>query len=212
VNDFTHVTYGYVGLKGEDGGFQKMSSRAGTVVLIDDVIDGVKDTILKRFAVDGKEADLDTAETLALGAVKFAFLKSDRTQDMTFDVEQSVDIQGDSGMYVLYTFVRTQSILRKAGERTLSKFTPTEASIEHPLVRTLLYFEDVVKKSADDLSVHHIAQYMLALSSEFNSWYAKDMVLDDSVSEEYKIAITKAVGVTLQNGLRILGIETVDKM
>jgi arginyl-tRNA synthetase len=102
--------------------------------------------------------------------------------------------------------------LRKAGERTLSKFTPTEASIEHPLVRTLLYFEDVVKKSADDLSVHHIAQYMLALSSEFNSWYAKDMVLDDSVSEEYKIAITKAVGVTLQNGLRILGIETVDKM
>jgi len=212
VNDFTHVTYGYVGLKGEDGGFQKMSSRAGTVVLIDDVIDGVRDTILKRFAVDGKEADLDTAETLALGAVKFAFLKSDRTQDMTFDVEQSVDIQGDSGMYVLYTFVRTQSILRKAGERTLSKFTPTEASIEHPLVRTLLYFEDVVKKSADDLSVHHIAQYMLVLSSEFNSWYAKDMVLDDSVSEEYKIAITKAVGVTLQNGLRILGIETVDKM
>jgi arginyl-tRNA synthetase len=212
VEDFTHVTYGYVGLKAADGGFQKMSSRAGTVVLIDDVIDGVKETILKRFVADGKEADEATAEKLALGAVKFAFLKSDRTQDMTFDAEQSVDVQGDSGMYVLYTFVRTQSILRKAGERSLTEFTPTEADAEHSLVRSLLYFQDVIKKSADDLSVHHIAQYLIELSSEFNSWYAKDMVLDDSVSEEYKIAITTAVGVTLQNGLRILGIETVDKM
>jgi arginyl-tRNA synthetase len=212
VADFTHVTYGYVGLKGEDGGFQKMSSREGTVVLIDDVIDGVKETILQRFAADKKPADTQAAETLAVGAVKFAFLKSDRTQDITFDLEQSVDIHGDSGMYVLYTFVRTQSILRKAGERTLSEFVPTEGSVEHSLVRSLLYFEDVIKKSADDLSVHHIAQYLLELSSEFNSWYAKDMVLDDSVSEEYKLAITTAVGVTLQNGLRILGMETVDKM
>jgi len=212
VEDFTHVTYGYVGLKGDDGSFQKMSSRTGTVVLIDDVIDGVKGTILQRFVADEKEADEELAEKLALGAVKFAFLKSDRTQDMTFDVEQSVDIQGDSGMYVLYTYVRTQSILRKAGECILSEFMPTEASVEHSLVRSLLYFEDVIKKSTDDLSVHHIAQYLLELSSEFNSWYAKDTVLDDSVSEEYKIAITTAVGVTLQNGLRILGIETVDKM
>jgi len=212
IEDFTHVSYGYVGLKGEDGGFKRMSSRAGTVVLIDDVIDGVKETILQRFASDEKETNEETAETLALGAVKFAFLKSDRTQDMTFDVEQSVDIQGDSGMYVLYTFVRTQSILRKAGARTQAELTPTEGKIEHSLVRNLLYFEDVIKKSADDLSVHHIAQYLLELSSEFNSWYAKDVVLDGSVSEEYKLAITKAVGITLQNGLRILGIQTVDKM
>ena len=212
IEDFTHVSYGYVGLKGEDGGFKRMSSRAGTVVLIDDVIDGVKETILQRFASDEKETNEETAETLALGAVKFAFLKSDRTQDMTFDVEQSVDIQGDSGMYVLYTFVRTQSILRKAGARTQAELTPTEGKIEHSLVRNLLYFEDVIKKSADDLSVHHIAQYLLELSSEFNSWYAQDVVLDGSVSEEYKLAITKAVGITLQNGLRILGIQTVDKM
>jgi arginyl-tRNA synthetase len=212
VADFTHVTYGYVGLKGADGGFQKMSSRAGTVVLIDDVIDGVKENILERFAADEKEQNEETAEILALGAVKFAFLKSDRTQDMTFDPEQSVDVQGDSGMYVLYTYVRTQSILRKAGDRTLATFTPTEANAEYPLVRTLLYFEDVVAKAASDLSVHHIAQYLLELSSEFNSWYAKDVVLDGSTSEEYKLALTKAVGITLQNGLRILGIETVDKM
>lgn len=212
VQDFTHVSYGYVTLKNQEQGAHKMSSRTGTVVLADDVIDGVKETILKQFELHDKKADEQTAEKLAVGAVKFAFLKSDRSQDMTFDVTQSVDVHGDSGMYVLYAFVRTQSILKKAGKQSLIEFTPTELNTEYSLVRSLVYFEDVVKKSVDDLSVHHIAQYLLELSSEFNSWYAKDTVLDGSVSEEYKLAITAAVGITLQNGLHILGIETVDKI
>lgn len=212
VEDFSHVTYGYVGLKGEDGGFQKMSSRAGTVVLIDDVIDGVKATIEERFKDDDKEHQAEVSEKLALGAVKFAFLKSDRNQDITFDVEQSVDVAGDSGMYVLYTFVRTQSILRKAGERDIYSLSPSDLGETGELLRSLLYFEDIMKKSVDDLSVHHIAQYMLEISAQFNRWYAKETVLDGSESEDYKLALTKAVGITLQNGLKILGIETVDQI
>ena len=212
VSDFTHIAYGYVGLKGEDGTFQKMSSRAGTVVLIDDVIDGVKATIEERFSESEKTPEPGVAETLALGAVKFAFLKSDSKQDITFDVEQSVDVAGDSGMYVLYTYVRTQSILRKASNQELEAATVTSQGEAAELVRCLLYFEDVVKKSVDDLSVHHIAQYLLELSSEFNSWYAKETVLDGSQEEAYKLAITKATGITLQNGLRILGIDTVEKI
>ena len=212
VADFSHVTYGAVGLKSAEKGTFKMSSRAGTVVLIDDVIDGVKNTILQRFIDDGKEPNKEVAETLALGAVKFAFLKSDRNQDMAFDVEQSVDVAGDSGMYVLYTFVRTQSILRKAGEYVTPTNPVAELGDAAELVRSLLYFEDVVKKSVDDLSVHHIAQYALAVSAEFNRWYAKETVLDGSKTEPFKVALTKAVGITLENSLAILGIETVDQI
>jgi len=212
VADFSHVTYGAVGLKSAEKGTFKMSSRAGTVVLIDDVIDGVKNTILQRFIDDGKEPNKEVAETLALGAVKFAFLKSDRNQDMAFDVEQSVDVAGDSGMYVLYTFVRTQSILRKAGEYVTPTNPVAELGDAAELVRSLLYFEDVVKKSVDDLSVHHIAQYALAVSAEFNRWYAKETVLDGSKTEPFKVALTKAVGITLENSLVILGIETVDQI
>jgi len=212
VEDFKHVTYGYVGLKAADGSFQKMSSRAGTVVLIDDVIDGVKNTIMQRFTDDEKEADSQTAEKLALGAVKFAFLKSDRTQEVTFDVAQSVDVQGDSGMYVLYTYVRTQSILRKAGERSLADLGVADSGEATELVRSLLYFEEVIQKSVDDLSVHHVAQYLLEVSAQFNRWYAKETVLDGGETEEYKLAITKAVGIVLQNGLQILGIQTVDQI
>jgi len=223
-----------VGLKDETGAFQKMSSRAGTVVLIDDVIDVVKATIKARFETEGKH-DADTqeklAEKLALAAVKFAFLKSDRNQSLSFDVEQSVDIHGDSGMYVMYAYVRTQSILRKAGATPQEYFhfssrsapeklgraagqpdTATTLGLEATLVRTLLYYPEVIKKAVVDLSVHHVAQYLLELSSEFNSWYAQEIILDGSEREAYKLAVVDAVAVTLKNGLALLGIETVDEI
>jgi len=216
LNEFNHVTYGYVGLKDEAGDFQKMSSRAGTVVLIDDVIDKVKLVIKMRFATEGKHDEAmseQLGEKLALAAVKFAFLKSDRDQSLSFDVEQSVDIHGDSGMYVMYSFVRTQSILRKTGLNQAGQFDPTvELGDEAVLVRTLLYFEDVVMKAVNDLSVHHVAQYLLELSSEFNSWYARETILDGGDREAYKLALVAAVGVTLQNGLNLLGIETIDQI
>lgn len=214
LNDFTHVTYGYVGLRDESGAFKKMSSRAGTVVLIDDVIDTVKETIKTRLQADAKH-DIETqeklAERLALAAVKFAFLKSDRTQEMSFDVEQSVDIHGDSGMYVLYSYVRTQSILRKANVGGAIIF-PESLGEEADLVRSLIYFNDVVKKAIDDLSVHHVAQYLLEVAGEFNRWYAKEIILDGGANEAYKLTIVQAVAVVIKNSLELLGIETVDEL
>ena len=216
ISDFTHIAYGYVGLKNEDGSFKKMSSRAGTVVMVDDVIDGVKTTIKKRFDEDDRhteEVKEDLAEKLALAAVKFAFLKSDSNMDLSFDIEQSVDVHGDSGMYVMYSYVRTQSILRKAGaEGAGQSTTPSQIGSEAELLRTLLYFEDVVSKSVADLSVHHISQYLLELSSEFNTWYAKETILDGSEYQSYKLSLVRAVGVTMKNALAIVGIETVDEI
>ncbi len=215
VEDFAHVPYGYVGLKDEAGGFKKMSSREGTALFIDDLIDEVKGMVLDRYEKEDRHTTENReviAEQLALAAVKFAFLKSDRMQGITFDVEQSVDVQGDSGMYVMYTYVRTQSILRKAGEAKGEFVAPGELGSEAKLVRTLLYFEDIIEKSVGDLSVHHVAQYLLELCSEFNSWYAKETILDGTGHEAYKLSLVEAVGVTIQNGLALLGIETVDEM
>ncbi|MCA9360819.1 arginine--tRNA ligase [Candidatus Nomurabacteria bacterium] len=216
VADFTHVTYGYVGLRDESGAYKKMSSREGTVVLADDVLDKVKATVKARFDEEGKHDESkreELAEKLALAAVKFAFLKSDSTQDVSFDVNQSVDVQGDSGMYVMYTYVRTRSILKKAGAPGNSQ-PAVEVSLgeEASLVRTLLYFEDVVAKSVDDLSVHHVSQYLLQLCSEFNSWYAKESILDGSSREAYKLTVVEAVSITIRNGLALLGIETIKEM
>ena len=215
MRDFTHVAYGYVGLKAEGGGFKKMSSRAGTVVLIDDVINEVKDKILERLNEDrAGQTDENTkniSEKMALAAVKFSILKSDRTQNLTFDAEQSIETTGDSGIYVLYTYVRIQAILRKA-QSIPSVSDHIISGLEIDVVKQIAHFPYVVNRAKEDLSAHHIAQYMLELCSAFNSWYGKETVLDGSEREGYKLAVTKAAGTVINNGLSILGIDTVKEI
>ena len=83
---------------------------------------------------------------------------------------------------------------------------------EEFLIRILLFFPGVIMRSQEDLSVHHIAKYLLEISSAFNSWYGKETVIDGSEKEDYKLAITKAVGVVLKNGLEILGIDVIEEI
>jgi arginyl-tRNA synthetase len=212
VEDFTHIPYGYVGLKGADGKFQKMSSRSGTAVFIDDLLEQIKTTV--RDKTTENSHDEDTVEKLALAAVKFAFLKSDSHLDMLFDINQSVDVHGDSGLYVMYTYVRAQSILRKSEFGKIGVRVNSEISIEaeRDLVRLFQYYEDVVSKSAEELSVHHVTQYLLELSSEFNSWYAKETIVDGSDRESYRMAIVLATSQIIEHGFSLLGTEVVDKM
>jgi len=215
VSDFLHIPYGYMGLKGDDGAFLKMSSRKGTVVLIDDVIDTVHDVLknstLASHDISDEEGEV-RAETLALAAVKFSILKVERTQDMTFDVERSVEIKGDSGIYVMYTYVRTQSILRKARALGKNTYEALPVATGNELMRTLLFFPDVVLRAREDFSAHHIAQYLLELSGAFNRWYAEESILDGSDTEKHKLAVVSAVGVVLKEGCALLGIPMVDEM
>lgn len=215
--DLTHVSYGYVGLKDEDGGFKKMSSRAGTVVLIDDVLDTVRDALIARMEGEGREGDLllraEKAEILARAAVKFSFLKPDRTQDLNFDVENSIETKGDSGIYVMYAYVRTQSILRKAQAlgRPVGGIVASD-DVGQEVAQLLLFFPHVVVHAMDDLSVHHVAQYLLEVCSAFNHWYSTETILDDGLDEAYKLAIVAAVGTVLKNGLTLMGITTIEEM
>lgn len=215
VSDFTHVSYGYVGLKDQDGGFKKMSSRDGTVVLIDDVINVVKDKISERLSTkqtsQANKNINDLSEKMALAAVKFSLLKSNRTQDITFDAEQSIETTGDSGVYILYTYVRTQSILRKMQHVGIVSDN-INTGLEVDVVKQLIHFPTAIDRAREDLSAHHVAQYLLELCSAFNSWYGKETVLDGSEREGYKLAVTKSVGIVIKNGLAILGIATVEEI
>ena len=202
IEEFEHAQYGYVGLK-ENDSFTKMSSREGNVVLIDQLIDVVKEKIGKEFK-DSKDT-----EKLALAAIKFSFLKATRTQGLTFDIDQSVEITGDSGIYILYTYARIQSLLRKG---KVGKKKNMEIGNEKELLKKFIYFGDSITKSKNDLSAHHIAHYLIELCSEFNSWYAKETIIDGTENEKYKLAIAQATGVIIKNGLDLLGIETVDQI
>lgn len=211
LSDFTHVSYGYVGLKTNEG-FKKMSSREGTVVLIDDIIDLAKSKILERLTKEADAKDKDIlSEKLALAAVKFSLLKVERIQDVAFDVERSVDIQGDTGIYLLYTYARINSILRKASSQGFL-IKPKSTKIAKEIVKTLAMFDSVIARSVESYSVHHISQFLLQLCSDFNSWYNKEIILDNSNNQPHKLAVAKSVSQVLKNGLALLGIDVVERM
>lgn len=214
LSDFIHIPYGYMGLKDEEGNFKKMSSRSGTVLLIDDLIDTVKENIDKvigdRLQVIG---DTNLKEKVAMAAVKFSILKVEKNMNMAFDINESINLTGDSGVYLLYTVARIKSILREGKNRGIKiEGASITGEIAPNVIRKIHGYKIILNNSRTHLSVHPIAHYLLELASLFNSWYAEVKILDDSESMPEKLAILDVVMQTMEHGLNILGIQTVEKM
>ncbi|MDH5442225.1 MAG: arginine--tRNA ligase [Candidatus Nomurabacteria bacterium] len=205
-SDFIHIPYGWMSLKGQG----KMSSREGTVVYIDDMIDEAKAKVMER--LENKDDAL--AEMVALGAVKFFILKVGRNQDTAFDVDESISIEGDSGPYLQYTYARCRSMLEKAHNLEIEPLSSIPDKWEITDVERLLYrFPEIIEKSLVDYAPHHVAQYLIDIAHAFNSFYGNTKIVDaDDVTSPYKLAITSAVSQVIKNGLEILGIESPERM
>lgn len=205
----------------------KISSRSGGVPLASDILDTVKSEALKRMKNAGGEPDIETAEKIAIGAIKYAIARVGMGKNIVFDLEKSLSFEGDSGPYLQYTYARCHSVLNKADERGeglffkefFTKFTSKKSlhGENRPFlpsgVEKLLYrFPEVVARAAREYEPHYVATYLTELASAFNSWYAKEQILDGTDVQNYKLAITEAVANTIKNGLWVLGIEAPEKM
>ena len=212
ISDFTHIAYGYVGVKGEDGEFKKMSSRDGTSLLIDELIDKVKIKIAEELSNNSKESALSDGdlEKLAMAAIKFSILKINRNQDIAFDISSSIAISGDSGIYILYTITRINSLLQKAKESGIV-YKAAEQPNGAELVKSLYRYPEVLNFAKSELSLNPIAQYAMEVTTLFNSWYASESILTGG-DVQHKIAIVSATKLVLENALTILGIDTVESM
>ncbi|MBI3366331.1 arginine--tRNA ligase [Candidatus Roizmanbacteria bacterium] len=197
-----HLMYEWVNLKGG-----KMSSREGNVIEADWLIDEAKKKIIGLF----KCSD-DIAETLAIAAVKYSFLKNGVLNQIAFDFDESISIEGNSGPYLLYTYVRAQSILRK-GNVENNVIMKAMNKDEKKILQLIYRFSSVVEKSAINFSPNYIATYLFELAQQFNLFYQKHPVLKaDEETKNFRLFLTKAVGNVLKKGLDLLGIKTVEKM
>jgi arginyl-tRNA synthetase len=188
----------------------KISSRSGNVPLAEDILDTVKKRALERMVENDREADDRVAERVATAAVKYAIARVGMGKNITFDLEESLSFEGNSGPYLQYTHARAQSILRKAESRKASDERGGLAVTE---VERLLYrFPHVIERAVSEYEPHHVANYLSELASAYNSWYAAEQVLDGGEAEGYKLALNKAVATTLKNGLWLLGIEAPENM
>ncbi|HEU0085705.1 MAG TPA: arginine--tRNA ligase [Candidatus Paceibacterota bacterium] len=195
-----HVAHGLYKFK--EG---KMSTRKGNVIWLEDVLDEAK----KRAGKINEE----TAEVVGIGAIKFNDLRSESRKDIIFNWGDILNLDGDSGPYVQYSYVRTKAIENKAKELGIEKSIaqPTEEIFE---IEKLLYrFPEVVSRARETYAPHVIAQYLLEVAHEFSSFYGNTQVLkEEDPFSPYKLAVVEATGIVIKKGLWILGIQTPEKM
>ncbi len=198
-----HLGFGLVHLK-----TGRMSSRTGEIVDAFSLVDLTQAEIKKQY-----KTDVSLAEAIALAAIKYSFLKSDAYKNIVFDWEKSIAKEGDSGPYLLYTYVRTQSILGKAPKFTLPTTVSNLNPEEKNILRSIYQFPEVIERAAKHYSPHLITTYLFQLAQSFNFFYQKHPVLKaNKETKELRLALTYAVGKILEEGLYLLGIETVKKM
>ncbi|MBP9690981.1 arginine--tRNA ligase [Candidatus Woesebacteria bacterium] len=202
-----HLVYGWVHLKGG-----KMSSRKGNVVEGEWVLDEAKKAIITEY-----KSDKQVAEKLAIAAIKFSFLKNGLQGDVNFDLTEAITLQGNSGPYIVYTYVRCKSILSKM-EHTITpdhdRGSITMNAEELSLLRTFSKYPEVVKEAAVGFAPNYITTYLYDLSQKYNLFYQKHQILKEENEDikSLRLKLTEKTSEILKHGLNLLGIETVEKM
>jgi arginyl-tRNA synthetase len=213
-----HVSHGMLRLP--EG---KMSSRTGKVITAISLLDIIKQTITEKMKDrDMKESEkIETAEKIAVGALKYSILKQVTGKDIIFDFDKSISFEGDSGPYLQYSYARAKSILRKAKSegvtfrvKSLKVYKVESKEAEINLLEKLLYrFPEVVERAGEEYSPHYIASYLIEISSAFNSFYGNNKIVDKTdLDSPYKVALTLAFSEVLKKGLNLLGILAPEKM
>jgi arginyl-tRNA synthetase len=204
----SHFTFGHVKLK--EG---KMSSRTGDVISANWLIDEA----IKRVRAQFNDMDPLTSEKVGIAAVKYSMLKFSIPSDIHFSFEESITLEGNSGPYLQYAYVRTQSVLQKLGD--ISQESKSELlnsnfqlqNEETDLLRFLSQYPYHVEKAATEFAPNLLCNYLFELAQKFNLFYQKCKIIGDT-NESFRLELTRGVGAVLQNGLHLLGIETVEKM
>lgn len=193
----------------------KMASRTGNVIAGRDFIDDTIVSVLGKMA-ERKMSDEEKkiiAEEISVAAIKFSILKQTTNKDIVYDKNKALSFEGDSGPYVQYSFVRAGSVLRKGEEGGLvinENFSTIEKpdNSESVLKRLIERFPSIVARAQEEYAPHHVAQYLLALSGAFNSFYANSPI----AGSQSRHALTKAFQYTVHNGLWLLGIKAPKEM
>jgi len=205
-----HITHGI--LRTPEG---KMSSRTGNVLGGGTIVTDAENRARNKIRETNR--DLDNPDQLAtdeaVAAIKYAILKQVPGKDVTFDIEQSLSLEGDSGPYLQYTHTRCVSILEQAEQKGLEpdvSYIPDEL---YEIERILYRFPEVVAVSFDEMAPQQLVGFITHVASQFNTLYGTETLVDEKdVYSPYKLAITEAVRIVIKNGLSVLGIRAPEKM
>jgi arginyl-tRNA synthetase len=212
---FVHVAHGLLRWKGG-----KFSTRKGDTIHLSDVIDQAMDRarelanvskISKEMTKDEKE---EMVKKVAIGAIKFNDLAQDPKKDIIFDWDKVMNLSGDSGPYLQYTYARCLSVLDKTKIKETKNIINIPAKInseEEALIKELYKFEEKIIEAAERFSPAVIAEYLLGVARLFNEFYGKHRIIDQK-EEVFRLFLVRTTVSVLAFGLELLGIEKIEKM
>ncbi len=214
-----HLSYGMIDLTSG-----KMKSREGTVVDADDLMEEV--VAEARANADERAEALDTteaersisAEQVGLAAIKYYILRVGPKKRMTFNPKESVELQGATGPYIQYSYVRAYGVSRRAAmegvDTQLASAYPALASAERELVKHLLTLPESVDVAAAELDPSIIASYAYNLAKGYHRFWHDHSVLSAETKEAsaFRVALSQAVAKTLRFSMDLLGIELPERM
>ena len=208
-----HIPFGMVQLKNG-----KMSTREGNIIKLEDLLNEAITRVSK--IVEEKNNNLENKEEVAkkvgIGAVIFNDLYNSRIKDEIFDWDTMLNFNGETGPYLQYMYVRTNSVLEKANEMPNIKNVNIEllnddSSIN--LIKAMYNFENIVKQSAEKNEPYIISRYLISIAQLFSSFYNENKIIcEDKKLQNARVYLTYCTNIILKTGANLLGIQMPDKM
>ncbi len=222
ANRCFHLSYGMVVLP--DG---KMSSRAGNTVpfmALKDAMLKELHLILQKYSGEWATDEIDdTAKRLCVGAVKYGMLQADPAREIVFDMKDWLSFEGNTGPYLMYSYARTMSIVRKAADAGHKAWTADESkreafqlaeTSEAELLRYIYDFNTVVQDATEQCRPSHLTTHLYYMCKAFNRFYSDVPILKASSEQIIRMRLTLilAFALTLKQGLGLLGITPPERM
>lgn len=209
--DCEHISFGLILLKD-----MRLSTRKGQVVFLEDVLNEAINKTME--IINQRDPNLENKEEISrqvgIGAVIFQDLYSNRIKDYTFDWEETLNFEGETGPYVQYSQARGVSILEKAGEiKKDVDFSKLSNEEEKFLAQDLYDFPEKVKLALEKREPSVIARHLVKIAKSFNKFYNTCHILSEIDEIKYpRLLLVEATVKVLRTGLGLLGISSPDKM
>ena len=210
AKDCIHVDHGlYLDKNGK-----KFSTRKGSMIFLKDIIEETmslaRQEIKKRDPKIFKKTLEERSLKTAIAAIFYGDLKSNRAGNIIFNLKKFISFEGDTGPYILYSYARASSIIKKIAVREkFQVYEPEDKELE--LVKKISQFPEIVLQAQQNLNPSIIANYSYQLSQAFNEFYHVCRVIG-SEQETFRLALVQSFRQTLKNAMKLLGIDVIEKM
>ena len=210
---------GFGTMNGKDG--KPFKTRDGGVLRLEKLLEDVNEQVLDKMKDRDMDKDMidDAAAKISLAAIKYGDLSNQASKDYIFDVERFTSFEGNTGPYILYTIVRTKSLLAKVKAQNItvdenSTIEPADNKSETDVMLALTKWSETVNAAFEEHAPHKICQFVYELSDTFNKFYHENKIVtnENEKQRESYIKLSALVGKVLETAIDLLGLEAPERM